>query len=198
MPPGPGTSRSMPVLASRSSGWRWKGRSSTPGRRWVTGNLFGDLPLRPVSPGAKGPDAWSPHKPRVDAERLLRAFMRRAYRRPVTPQDVEPVAQAGVRSTRRQAELRGSDARRLQGHPVLARFPLFPGETRRAGRFRPGRPAVVLSLEHPARRRAVEAGGARRIEPAGPAAGAGGAAAEPSQGAGLQSRTSWPSGSTCG
>jgi len=53
--------------------------------------LFGDLPLKPVSPGAKVLTATS-EQPRVDAQRLLSAFMRRAYRRPVTPEDVEPIA----------------------------------------------------------------------------------------------------------
>ncbi len=53
--------------------------------------LFGDLPLRPASPGGQVLTVAS-DQPRVDAERLLRAFMRRAYRRPVRPQDVEPVA----------------------------------------------------------------------------------------------------------
>jgi len=53
--------------------------------------LFGDLPLKPVSSGAKVLSVVS-GQPRVDAERLLSEFMRRAYRRPVTPQDVEPIA----------------------------------------------------------------------------------------------------------
>ncbi len=58
-----------------------------PGHR----RLFGDLPLRPVSPGAQVLTVTS-EQPRVDAERLLKAFMRRAYRRPVTAEDVEPIA----------------------------------------------------------------------------------------------------------
>jgi len=53
--------------------------------------LFGDLPLRPVSPGGKVLTVAS-EQPRVDAERLLRDFMRRAYRRTVTAEDVEPIA----------------------------------------------------------------------------------------------------------
>jgi hypothetical protein len=52
--------------------------------------LFGDLPLRPGSPGAKVLTVGS-EQPRVDAERLLKAFMRRAYRRPVTQEDLEPI-----------------------------------------------------------------------------------------------------------
>lgn len=53
-------------------------------------HLFGDLPLRPVSTGAQVLTVTS-DQPRVDAERLLSAFMRRAYRRPVPGQDVEPI-----------------------------------------------------------------------------------------------------------
>ena len=53
--------------------------------------LFGDLPLKPVSSGSKVLSVAS-DQPRVDAERLLSEFMRRAYRRPVTSQDVEPIA----------------------------------------------------------------------------------------------------------
>jgi hypothetical protein len=52
--------------------------------------LFGDLPLRPVSSGSKVLTVVS-EQPRADAERLLRAFMRRAYRRPIIAQDVEPI-----------------------------------------------------------------------------------------------------------
>jgi hypothetical protein len=53
-------------------------------------HLFGDLPFRLVSPGAKVLTVAS-EQPRADAERLLSAFMRRAYRRPVTADDVEPI-----------------------------------------------------------------------------------------------------------
>jgi hypothetical protein len=53
--------------------------------------LFGDLPLRPVAAGGQVLTVAS-EKPRTDASRLLSAFMRRAYRRPVSPQDVAPVA----------------------------------------------------------------------------------------------------------
>ncbi len=53
--------------------------------------LFGDLPLKPVSSGSKVLSVAS-SQPRVDAERLLSDFMRRAYRRPVTSPDVEPIA----------------------------------------------------------------------------------------------------------
>jgi mono/diheme cytochrome c family protein len=52
-------------------------------------HLFGDLPLRPVAPHSTVLSVVS-EQPRADAERLLRAFMRRAYRRPVSPQEAQP------------------------------------------------------------------------------------------------------------
>lgn len=52
--------------------------------------LFGDLPLQPVSKGSKVLTVQS-EQPRADAERLLKAFARRAYRRPVTADDVDPI-----------------------------------------------------------------------------------------------------------
>jgi hypothetical protein len=52
--------------------------------------LFGDLPLAPATPGARVL-AVQPREPQADAERLLTDFMRRAYRRPVSPKEVEPV-----------------------------------------------------------------------------------------------------------
>jgi hypothetical protein len=54
--------------------------------------LFGDLPLQPVSPRSPVLTVTS-KQPRADAKRLLSAFMRLAYRRPVTPEDVDPIAQ---------------------------------------------------------------------------------------------------------
>src|SRR5581483_8768217 len=52
--------------------------------------LFGDLPLVPVGPKALQ-HVVKPRDPPADAERLLTDFMRRAYRRPVAPKEVEPV-----------------------------------------------------------------------------------------------------------
>jgi mono/diheme cytochrome c family protein len=51
--------------------------------------LFGDLPLRPSKAvGQRLPVVSS--DPMSDADRLLRAFLRRAYRRAVTPDDLRP------------------------------------------------------------------------------------------------------------
>jgi hypothetical protein len=51
--------------------------------------LFGDLPLRPAKNAGQRLPVVSPD-PRSDAERLLGAFLRRAYRRAVTPDDLRP------------------------------------------------------------------------------------------------------------
>jgi mono/diheme cytochrome c family protein len=54
--------------------------------------LFGDLPLGPrKKPGAPpGFLQVACEHPKVESERLLRAFMRRAYRRPVTSREAQP------------------------------------------------------------------------------------------------------------
>ncbi len=52
--------------------------------------LFGDLPLAPVMRGSRILTV-QPRDPPTDAERLLTDFMRRAYRRPVAPKEIEPV-----------------------------------------------------------------------------------------------------------
>jgi hypothetical protein len=51
--------------------------------------LFGDLPLRPAKAAGQRLPVVSPN-PTSDAERLLRSFLRRAYRRAVTPDDLRP------------------------------------------------------------------------------------------------------------
>lgn len=53
--------------------------------------LFGDMPQEPVA-GADPPDRREvvSQQPLVDAERILREFARRAFRRPVTDADIQP------------------------------------------------------------------------------------------------------------
>jgi len=51
--------------------------------------LFGDLPLRPAKAAGQRLPVVSPN-PASDAERLLGAFLRRAYRRAVTPAELQP------------------------------------------------------------------------------------------------------------
>lgn len=52
--------------------------------------LFGELPLVPIAPKAQQHTVKSAD-PAADAERLLTDLMRRAYRRPVSPKEVEAV-----------------------------------------------------------------------------------------------------------
>jgi mono/diheme cytochrome c family protein len=52
--------------------------------------LFGDLPLAPLTPNSRILTV-KPRDPEADAERFLSDFMRRAYRRPVSPKEVAPV-----------------------------------------------------------------------------------------------------------
>jgi mono/diheme cytochrome c family protein len=51
--------------------------------------LFGDLPLRPAKTATSRLPVVSA-APAADAERLLRAFLRRAYRRAITPEELRP------------------------------------------------------------------------------------------------------------
>ena len=60
----------------------------TPGKGLLP--LFGDLPL--AKDPATGRATATPRDPDADAERLLRAFIARAYRRPVAAGDVAPFA----------------------------------------------------------------------------------------------------------
>jgi hypothetical protein len=67
--------------------------------RWPplsVGRLFGDLPVKPVEPARKAGSsrqapiyAIAPGDPRSSAERVLREFASRAFRRPVTSAEVE-------------------------------------------------------------------------------------------------------------
>jgi hypothetical protein len=62
--------------------------------------LFADLPLKPATSGGEGVEAVS-SDPRADAERLLRRFVRQAYRQPVDPaEEVRflPVIEAALKS----------------------------------------------------------------------------------------------------
>ncbi len=52
--------------------------------------VCGDLPLVPVTPNGRV-HAVKPADPPADAERLLTDFMRRAYRRPISPKEIGPV-----------------------------------------------------------------------------------------------------------
>ena len=51
--------------------------------------LFGDLPQAPVAGRPQPPEVVS-QQPLADAERILRDFTRRAFRRAVTDEDIKP------------------------------------------------------------------------------------------------------------
>ncbi len=76
---------------------------STAGRRRSVGRLFGDLPIKSVEPArgaesGRGPSIYTiaPADPRSAAERVLREFASRAFRRPVTSADVVRLCQIGA------------------------------------------------------------------------------------------------------
>jgi len=63
--------------------------------------LFDDLPVKPAAKGAALPYAVMPRDPAADAERLLRRFVRAAYRRPVSAaEEVRflPIIQGALKS----------------------------------------------------------------------------------------------------
>ena len=68
--------------------------------QWPTAGhklLFGELPLKKTAPGVK----VTSKNPRADAERLLRNFLRRAYRQPVAETEVKrflPVVEGALKS----------------------------------------------------------------------------------------------------
>lgn len=53
-------------------------------------HLFGDLPLHPAPAGGPGLLTVVSNQPRADAARLLRGFMRRAFRRPIADKEEQP------------------------------------------------------------------------------------------------------------
>ena len=71
----------------RCNGWRWKGRCTIPGRRPAIVGSSATCRRRPWPA-----TAWRScrNDPLPDAERILRDFARRAFRRPVTDDDVKP------------------------------------------------------------------------------------------------------------
>ncbi len=90
--------------------------------------------------------------PEADAERILRNFVRRAFRRAVTDDDVKPFlnlvkAKLAEKQSFEQAVRVG-----LMARAGVAGVPVPPREARQARRLRPGQPAVVLPVEHDARR----------------------------------------------
>jgi len=122
--------------------------------------IFGDLPQAPA-PGFNRPDRVEvvSTNPQDDAERIIRDFARKAFRRPVTNDDVKPFTALIQAPTRREGLLRAGRAGRSGRGAGVAKVSLPAGRTGEARRFRPGQPAVVLPVEHDAGRRAVAACG---------------------------------------
>ena len=83
----------------------------------------------------------------ADAERLLRAFMQRAYRRPVAEHEVQRYLGLVNQQLQQGRQLRRGDAGGLHRRVVLARFPVPRREARPARRLRAGHAAGVVPLE---------------------------------------------------
>ena len=88
---------------------------------------------RPVPPQpAKRPDGWwqydplvpAPAKPREDAERLLRSFLPRAFRRPVAEELQQYYIKLVHAALDKGALVHRGDGHGLQGRPLLAPFPV--------------------------------------------------------------------------
>ena len=135
-----------------------------PGRRASHRRIFGDLPQKPapIVQLQRPRGGRLERAPMADAERILRDFARRAFRRAVTDDDVKPFVALVKAKLADEALVRAGDAGRPQGRAGLAGVPVPPREARQARRLRPGQPAVVLPLEHDARRRAARRSPSRR------------------------------------
>ena len=84
-PPATTAIRSRRRTASPGVAFRWLEVEGPLYDEWPTAGhrlLFGDLPLKPPT-GRRGASKWCRAIRAQDAERLLRSFVRRAYRRPV-------------------------------------------------------------------------------------------------------------------
>ena len=108
--------------------------------------------------------------PREDAERLLRSFLKKAYRRPVAEADVQRFLRAVRRPVPEGLRLHAVDALGLHGRPGVAGLRVRRGEAGPARRPRPGHAAGPVPVELGPRRHAADAGRPRRAEQAGRAA----------------------------
>ena len=106
-------------------------------------------------------------QPLADAERILRNFVRRAFRRAVTDEDIKPFlarvkAKLDAKSSFEQAMRVGLKAVLVSPHFLFLR-----GEARQARRLRARQPAVVLPVEFDARRGTARTRREGQAEPAG-------------------------------
>ena len=82
--------------------------------------LFDDLPVKPTAKGSAMPYAVTPRDANADAERLLRRFVRAAYRRPVSSAGRDPFPAGHPRRAEVWQLLRRGDALGLRRRALLA------------------------------------------------------------------------------
>ena len=104
--------------------------------------------------------------PREDAERLLRSFLKRAYRRPVAEDDVQRFLALFERPVQEGLRLRPVPALGLHGRPGVAGLRVRRGEAGPARRPRTGHAAVAVPVELDPRRHPARPGRPRRTEQA--------------------------------
>ena len=125
--------------------------------------IFGDLEQEKAPPTttANGCEVVS-KDPLADAERILRNFARRAFRRTVTDDDIRPFMALVEARLNAKLSVRAGGSRGSHSHPGFAGVPVPRRKTGPARRFCPGQPAFVFPVEHDARRGAARLGRARQ------------------------------------
>ena len=94
--------------------------------------LFGDLPQAAVAGDRNRREVVS-EQPLVDAERILKSFARRAFRRPVTDEDIRPFLARVADEAGAGGHFRAGAARRIEGRAGLAALPVSAREDDRGG-----------------------------------------------------------------
>ena len=143
--------------------------------------IFGDLPQAKVG----GHLEVVSKDPIPDAERILRSFTRRAFRRSVSDEDIRPYVALVKARLEAKDTFEAGGPRRPHGRDDVHPVPLPAREAGQARRLRPGLAAVLLLLEHDARRGVARAGGEGEAVAAGDASRPGRADDPESQGGGL-------------
>ena len=130
--------------------------------------MFGNLPY---SAGDKGGAVYQSNSPAVDARRLLAAFLKRAYRRPVPEGELERFAKVADKAMASGYSFTDAMISAYSAVLVSPSFITLEEQPRPPGQLRPGIAAVVFPLEHGAGRRAEAT---RHLQsPAGPRSAAG-------------------------
>ena len=125
--------------------------------------LFGDMARKTIRTNHGDRAEVISDRPLVDAERVLKSFMRRAFRRNVTADDVAPFVAIVEAKLANGYTFEPAIRAALKGVMIVARLPVPARTPGKARRLRAGLPVVLLPLEHDARRRASRA---RRAEEA--------------------------------